>query len=385
MLAGNVLANDTDPEGNTLTAVLVSGPAHGTLTLNADGSFTYTPNANFHGGDSFTYRANDGTLNSGLATVTLTVTSVNDAPLATDDLLVTDEDAAHTLNVVANDSDPDGDALAVSSVTQGTNGSVSFSGGSVTYTPHANFNGSDSFSYTVSDGNGGSATATVNVTVNPVNDAPAFSSSPVASATEGTAYSYGIVAGDVEDDPLAIPAAALPAWLTLTDHGDGTATLSGTPAHADVGSAIAQRAKPLGLFRAWSYVEPDAQGLVYPKPERSPLPAPQAEVEGGATQLLARGNDDFAGLRSYQRSDSPRHVAWKAAARTGELLTKQFSGEAALQLWLDWQALPRDLHTEARLSRLAGWVLAAERGGARYGLRLPGVSFGCHGRAGAGK
>ena len=152
-----------------------------------------------------------------------------------------------------------------------------------------------------------------------------------------------------------------------------------------MGRTMLETRFPLGLFRAWSYVEPDAQGLVYPKPERSPLPAPQAEVEGGATQLLARGNDDFAGLRSYQRSDSPRHVAWKAAARTGELLTKQFSGEAALQLWLDWQALPRDLHTEARLSRLAGWVLAAERGGARYGLRLPGVSFGCHGRAGAGK
>jgi uncharacterized protein (DUF58 family) len=132
---------------------------------------------------------------------------------------------------------------------------------------------------------------------------------------------------------------------------------------------------PLGLFRAWSFVEPDARCLVYPRPERSALPPPSAEAELGGVRSPTPGNDDFAGLRGYQPADSPRHVAWKAVARSDDLLTKQFTGEAAAELWLDWRLLPPALSTEQRLSRLAGWVLAAERRGARYGLRLPGFEL----------
>jgi uncharacterized protein (DUF58 family) len=87
------------------------------------------------------------------------------------------------------------------------------------------------------------------------------------------------------------------------------------------------------------------------------------------------GNDDFAGLRGYHASDSPRHVAWKAVARTDDMLTKQFAGEGGVELWLDWQLLPAGYSVETRLSRLSGWVVEAERGGALYGLRLPGVEF----------
>ncbi len=128
---------------------------------------------------------------------------------------------------------------------------------------------------------------------------------------------------------------------------------------------------PLGLFRAWSYVEPAARCLVYPRPLRSPLPPPEAHAATGAARVAAPGNEDFAGLRGYQRSDSPRHVAWRAFASSGELLTKQFSGEAAAELVLDWARLPAGLGVEERLSRLAGWVLAAERAGVRYALRIP--------------
>jgi uncharacterized protein (DUF58 family) len=132
---------------------------------------------------------------------------------------------------------------------------------------------------------------------------------------------------------------------------------------------------PLGIFRAWSYVEPAARCLVYPKPEHSPLPRPSPEAAAGTVRALAPGNEDFAGLRAYQLSDSPRHVAWKSVARTEQMLTKQFSGEAAAELWLDWALLPDALALERRLSRLAGWVVAAERAGARYGLRLPGIEI----------
>jgi uncharacterized protein (DUF58 family) len=142
-----------------------------------------------------------------------------------------------------------------------------------------------------------------------------------------------------------------------------------------LGRVMLETRFPLGLFRAWSYIEPDARCVVYPRPERSALPPFSGEAAAGARRTQTAGSDDFAGLRGYQRSDSPRHIAWKAAARSDELLTKQFAGEAAAELWLDEQLLVPGLDLEQRLSRLAGWVLAAERAGAHYGLRLAGVEI----------
>ena len=142
-----------------------------------------------------------------------------------------------------------------------------------------------------------------------------------------------------------------------------------------LGRVMLETRFPLGLFRAWSYVEPEVRCLVYPRPERSAMPPLSADSGVGAARAQASGNDDFSGLRGYQLSDSPRHVAWKAVARSDDMLTKQFCGDAAADLWLDWQLLSAELGIEQRLSRLAGWVLSADRAGARYGLRLPGVSI----------
>src|SRR5207248_2995406 len=142
------LGNDTDVDGNALTAVLATTTTHGTLTLNANGSFSYAPAANFNGSDSFTYRANDGTADSSPATVTITVTSVNDAPVALPDSFNTSEDVAVSGNVLANDSDVDGNALTAVMLTGTTHGTLALNpNGSFTYTPAANFNGSDSFTY----------------------------------------------------------------------------------------------------------------------------------------------------------------------------------------------------------------------------------------------
>src|SRR5207244_1856118 len=124
--APGVLANDTDPDGDTKTAVLVSGPSHGTLTLNANGSFTYTPAANYNGPDSFTYKASDGTLTSNVATVAITVVAVNDAPVAVNDSYSAVEDTLLTVaapGVLGNDTDVEGDAktaMLVSGPTHGT-------------------------------------------------------------------------------------------------------------------------------------------------------------------------------------------------------------------------------------------------------------------------
>ena len=129
---------------------------------------------------------------------------------------------------------------------------------------------------------------------------------------------------------------------------------------------------PLGLIRAWSYVAPDLACLVYPAPEGNPPPLPGTPGGQGCASAAATGRDDFAGLREYRPSDSPRHIAWKALAAGGPLLTKQFDGDGATVLNLDWQDLPSAMGTEARLSRLTAWLLDAQRLGLPCGLRLPG-------------
>ncbi len=138
-----------------------------------------------------------------------------------------------------------------------------------------------------------------------------------------------------------------------------------------LGRVMLETRFPLGLFRAWSYVEPESRCLVYPRPEASALPPLAPSDQQGGVRAHAQGTDDFSGLRDYQPSDSPRHVAWKSVARSELMLTKQFAGEAVAELWLSLADTPATLDLERRLSRLAGWVLAAERAGARYGLRLP--------------
>ena len=149
-----------------------------------------------------------------------------------------------------------------------------------------------------------------------------------------------------------------------------------------LGRVMLETRFPLGLFRAWSYVQPDSRCLVYPRPEPGALPPHAPSLQAGGARAHAQGSDDFSGLRAYQPSDSPRHVAWKSVARSDtrharrdDMLTKQFAGEAVAELWLDLRDLPASLGLERRLSRLAGWVLAAERGGALYGLRIPGTEL----------
>jgi uncharacterized protein (DUF58 family) len=130
---------------------------------------------------------------------------------------------------------------------------------------------------------------------------------------------------------------------------------------------------PLGLYHAWSYVNPDVTCIVYPRPAPPGLPLPATESTSGAGQSRGAGQDDFAGLRAYHTGDPPRHVAWKAAARGQGLLTKQFSGEAAQEVWLSWEQLPPRMDMEEKLSCLTRWVLDANAMNLSYGLRLPGV------------
>ncbi len=128
---------------------------------------------------------------------------------------------------------------------------------------------------------------------------------------------------------------------------------------------------PLGLYYAWAYLELDMQCVVYPRPAPPGLPLPAAESSGGQGAQHGQGQEDFSGLRPYHPGDSPRHIAWKAAARGQGLLTKQFSGRADTELWLDWGQLPPHMHLEDKLSHLTRWVLDAHALGIEFGLRIP--------------
>lgn len=232
--ATGVLANDGDGNSGVLTASVVAQASSGTVVLSTDGSFTYTPNANFFGTDSFTYQATNGTDISNVARVVINVTAVNDSPNTSVDNYTATEDTPLTISVgsgvLANDIDVDGDALTVTLATQAANGSVALnSGGSFTYTPSANFNGADSFTYTASDGTSVSSPVTVSLTVVSVNDTP-ISNIDSYSTSEDTvltiAAETGVLANDTDADTTSLTASigSLPSNGTVVLNADGSFT-----------------------------------------------------------------------------------------------------------------------------------------------------------------
>lgn len=138
-----------------------------------------------------------------------------------------------------------------------------------------------------------------------------------------------------------------------------------------VGRVVLETRYPLGLIRAWSVLRPAARCLVWPAPEPAPPPLPDSGEGVAGKRALATGDDDFAGLRSHDPADSPRHVAWKVVARGGPMLTKRFTGLDGGDLLLDWYALPDNLDAEQRIARLTAWALAADEQGRPFALRLP--------------
>src|SRR4051794_40880692 len=215
--APGVLANDSDDEGDPLAASLVSDVATGALDLGADGSFTYTPTANFNGTVSFTYVANDGTSDSAAATVTIAVASVNDPPSVSSRTLAVQENAAIDFTLDGNDPDDDASTLTFAVDTNVAHGSLSCStAGSCQYAPVANYSGPDSFTYHAEDPHGAaSASATVTLNVSHVNTAPTATSQAV-TATEDTPKAITLGAVDGDGDPLTYTIDAAPLHGTLT-------------------------------------------------------------------------------------------------------------------------------------------------------------------------
>jgi uncharacterized protein (DUF58 family) len=132
---------------------------------------------------------------------------------------------------------------------------------------------------------------------------------------------------------------------------------------------------PFELFRSWAWLHMDLPALVYPTPaDAAPLPPP-SQAAHGHRQHDARGEEDFAGFRQFHHGDSPRHVAWKAYARSGELLSKQFAGADTSSQWFDFDCVTEENDTEARLSILTRWIVDADRTQRDFGLRIPGLEI----------
>ncbi|EGQ9061349.1 tandem-95 repeat protein [Vibrio parahaemolyticus] len=205
-----VLGNDTfEGDGKVVSLDTNNGPANGTVSVNPDGSVTYTPNDNYHGTDSFTYIVTSGGVSES-TTVSVDVTPVNDAPVAKDDIATTQEDTAVTIDVLPNDSDVDGDKLSIESASvPKEQGTVEVVNGKLVFTPAENFNGDAEITYTVTDGEL-TDEAKVTVTVNPVNDAPTIKVDAVESITEDAVSTDTVVATltvrdtDTPEDQLTV-------------------------------------------------------------------------------------------------------------------------------------------------------------------------------------
>src|SRR5205814_831729 len=212
-----VLANDSDPDGDPLSVIGVGAPAHGTALANANGTISYTPHADFNGTDSFTYTISDGHGETATATVSVTTTPENDTPVAANDAAVTSEDTAVSIAVLANDSDPDGDAPPFRCT------ALANANGTISYTPQANVNGTDSFTYSITDGHGSTATATVHVVIVAVDDDP-VASDDVATTAEDTAVMVDVLSNDHDPDSavLSLVGVGTPAHGTALVNANGT-------------------------------------------------------------------------------------------------------------------------------------------------------------------
>ncbi len=251
LLSGTVAGNDIPSADVPNVWALLTPATHGSVTFNPNGTYTYQPNTNYNGTDTFSYRLCDADGDCSTAVVTISVTAVNDPPVATDDSASTPEDVPVTIDPLANDSDPDGDPLTISDAST-TNGTVVIVGGTnLLFSPTTNYNGTTTIPYTISDGKGGSASATVTVTVIPANDAP-VGADDSASTPEDVPVTITPLANDsdVDGDPLIITDATTTNGTVVivggtnllfspTTNFNGTVTITYTISDGNGGSASA--------------------------------------------------------------------------------------------------------------------------------------------------
>lgn len=366
--APGVLGNDSDLNGDPLTANLVSGPANGSLTLNADGSFTYTPDPGTSGLDSFVYMASDGILSSGPATVEINVQPVLDPPMAFDDAYATAEDTPLVVpaaGVLANDNDPEAIGMTAVLVMDVQHGNLTLNAdGSFTYDPATDYAGPDSFTYQASNGSL-SNIANVMLTVTPVNDAPQ-SADDSYSVMVGDLLTVALPANgvlgndsDADGDPLTAAVETGPMFGTLTLAADGTFTYQhnggpetsdtftyrasdGTPGNLATVVIAIQQAKT-GLIHWWKFDEPrgnvanDSAGSANGAITGATFDSNSAD---GAGSLLFDGVDDRVDLGTLDvpAGNAITIAAWFRAddfdIRDARIISKASGTSSAAHYWM---------------------------------------------------
>jgi gliding motility-associated-like protein len=329
----DVTANDTDVDGriDPTTVVITTPPSNGSVTVDAvTGEVTYTPNPDFNGEDSFTYTISDGNGGTATATVTITVNPINDAPLANEDIASVDEDNAITVSVLNNDSDVDGDDFTVVSTTVPENGSVVINeDGTITYTPNPDFNGEDSFTYTISDGNGGTDTAKVTITVNAVNDAP-IAVDVEATTDEDNAVIVSVLDNDtdVDGDGLTVVSTTDPENGSVVINEDGTITYTPNPDFngedsftytiSDGNGGTATAIVTVTINPVDDQLDPPIIGEVIQPTCENPTGTISVETLEGLTYSINGGNYQESGVFSNLEPDT-----YTVTARNGATLTSE--------------------------------------------------------------
>ncbi|MFK2904913.1 tandem-95 repeat protein [Dyella ginsengisoli] len=321
----DVLANDTDVDSTDLTSVLVDGPEHGWLTRNSDGTFSYTAACGYVGTDSFTYRANDGQLDSQLATVTLTVTA-NHPPAAKDDAITTAEDTPVKIDALANDTDADADALEAFVVRGPEHGRLCHNDdGTWTYLADPNWSGTDQFTYRDWDDLDGSNLATVTITVTPVNDAPTARDVRLFVRQDGSVrIDFDDLVHDVDGDALTL-SLANPAHGSLSRNDDGSYTY--LPASGYTGTdtftysvSDGQLSSTATITLEVSYHDDDSDGDGDCSHQATVLvqSGPQAFDSGktGYGYILVNRRDPSTWPQSDDRQTPPPALDWNAQAET---------------------------------------------------------------------
>ena len=287
--------------GDTLSVTAVSTPSNGAAAITGNRTtVNYTPDAGFHGSDSFTYVVSDGNRGTDTGRVNVTVTTVDDPPVATNDAATTAEDTPVDIDVVANDTDVEGDTLRVSAVGTPSQGTAIIKAGStteVTYTPNANFHGSDSFTYVVSDGNGGTDTGTANVTIEDVGP-PSQPGPPEVSSTGSTSLAVSWAAPDnqgaeITDYDMRYREAGgefqdagyngIGTSATLNNLKPGTSyevqvraiNAEGASLWSESGQGETEEAAPIPTATRTPRPEPTATRTPTPEPTATPTPTPE--------------------------------------------------------------------------------------------------------------
>lgn len=335
----------TDVEGSPLTYAKVANPAHGTAVVDADGSWTYDPAPNYHGSDSFTYKANDGTGDSAAATISITITSVNDDPVVEDGTVtISEDDAADVTDQVLDlATDADLDSLSVSDVSNATGGEVELAAGVVTFTPDEDLCGAAAggFDFEISDGNGGTGTGHATVDITCVNDAPIAPDETGTAGENQSAKAFDVLAdaSDADDgDTLTIDSASV-------DPSQGTVTVSGgkvwfTPAHDFVGDAEISYTITDGTDDATGTltvtVSPDVTG---PSAVAPTIAFGTGRVDETAPLVLTWSASDISGISAYQVEVSVAGGAFTPVySGTGTTTTKFY----ALNKALVWRVRAQD-------------------------------------------